>query len=69
MPVLRRIEDRAVTVSPAFIASADKSDLDAVLAWLSEQGHTGRVTIHFAQGTPTRVELPREPQWVLLEKR
>jgi hypothetical protein len=41
--------------------------LDELLLWLKEQGHTGAVTIHFAQGTPNRVEIPKEPQRIVLD--
>jgi hypothetical protein len=69
MPVLWAIEDRAVKVSAAFIATAaEQADFAAVMAWLKQQGHTGAITVHLLHGKPKSVDFPREPQRILLER-
>jgi hypothetical protein len=69
MPGLRTIEDCAVPVSVAFVASAsEKADFAAVMAWLAQQGHTGPITVHLLHGMPKSVDFPREPQRILLER-
>jgi hypothetical protein len=32
------------------------------------QRHTGAVTLHFAQGCPLRIEIPREPRRIHLQR-
>ncbi len=40
---------------------------DELLALLKEQGHTGAITVHLLHGTPKRIDVPAEPQRILLD--
>lgn len=40
----------------------------AVMKWLKQQGHTGPIMVHMLHGDPKTVDLPREPQRILLDR-
>lgn len=46
-------------VSPSFAQMLQK---------LHDEKHTGPVVVHFAQGHPNVVEIPKEPERIKLEK-